>query len=54
METVVRSGFPSNHMCFLGPPGTGKTTIARIVTSILYDFGYIKENKCVQELTVVI
>ena len=37
-----------NHMCFLGPPGTGKTTIARIITSILYDFGYIKENKCVE------
>ena len=37
-----------NHMCFLGPPGTGKTTVARIVTKILYDFGYIKENKCVE------
>lgn len=37
-----------NHMVFLGPPGTGKTTIARILTRILYDFGYIKENKCVE------
>ena len=37
-----------NHMCFLGAPGTGKTTVARIITSILYDFGYIKENKCVE------
>lgn len=37
-----------NHMVFLGPPGTGKTTIARIITKILYDFGYIKENKCVE------
>lgn len=37
-----------NHMVFLGPPGTGKTTIARIITRILYDFGYIKENKCVE------
>ena len=37
-----------NHMCFLGSPGTGKTTIARIITRILYDFGYIKENKCVE------
>ena len=37
-----------NHMCFLGAPGTGKTTVARIITKILYDFGYIKENKCVE------
>lgn len=37
-----------NHMMFFGPPGTGKTTVARIVTKILYDFGYIRENKCVE------
>lgn len=37
-----------NHMVFLGPPGTGKTTIARIITKILYDFGYIKVNRCVE------
>lgn len=37
-----------NHMVFLGPPGTGKTTIARILTRILYDFGYIKDNRCVE------
>lgn len=37
-----------NHMVFLGPPGTGKTTIARIITKILYDYGYIRENKCVE------
>lgn len=37
-----------NHMCFLGAAGTGKTTVARILTSIFYDFGYIKQNKCVE------
>lgn len=37
-----------SHMVFLGPPGTGKTTVARILTRILYDYGYIKENKCVE------
>lgn len=37
-----------NHMCFLGSPGTGKTTVARILTRFLYDFGYISENKCVE------
>lgn len=37
-----------NHMVFLGSPGTGKTTVARILTTILYNFGYIRENKCVE------
>lgn len=36
------------HIAFLGSAGTGKTVTARIVTKILYDFGYIKENKCVE------
>ena len=38
----------SMHMCFTGNPGTGKTTVARIITGILYDMGYIKENKCIE------
>lgn len=36
------------HMVFLGAPGTGKTTVARIMTGILYKYGYIKENKLVE------
>ena len=36
------------HMVFLGNPGTGKTTIARMVANILYNLGYIKENKLVE------
>jgi Holliday junction resolvasome RuvABC ATP-dependent DNA helicase subunit len=35
-------------MFFTGNPGTGKTTVARIITGILYNMGYIKENKCVE------
>lgn len=38
----------SMHMCFLGNPGTGKTTVARIMTGILYQYGYIKINKCIE------
>jgi AAA+ superfamily predicted ATPase len=35
-------------MCFTGSPGTGKTTVARIITGLLYTMGYIKENKCIE------
>lgn len=38
----------SRHMCFLGNPGTGKTSICRIMTGFLYENGYIKENKYVE------
>ena len=37
-----------HHMVFYGPPGTGKTTVARIITGLLYDYGYIDENKTVE------
>ncbi|MEE5994361.1 MAG: dockerin type I domain-containing protein [Oscillospiraceae bacterium] len=36
------------HMVFYGSPGTGKTTVARIITGFLYKYGYIKENKYVE------
>lgn len=37
-----------NHMCFIGPPGTGKTTVARIMSGILYDLKIIKKNQVVE------
>ena len=36
------------HMVFLGNPGTGKTTVARIIVGILYNLGYIKQNKLIE------
>ena len=36
------------HMVFTGNPGTGKTTVARIVAEILYDLGVIHENKLIE------
>ena len=36
------------HMVFLGNPGTGKTTVARIVSKILYNLKYIKQDKLLE------
>ena len=36
------------HMLFLGNPGTGKTTVARLLADILFNLGYIKENKLIE------
>ena len=36
------------HMVFLGNPGTGKTTVARIVAGILYNLKYIRQNKLIE------
>ena len=36
------------HMVFLGNPGTGKTTVARMVAGILYNLKYIKQNKLIE------
>jgi type VII secretion ATPase EccA len=39
---------PSKHMIFTGPPGTGKTTIARVVANILAGLGVIGEPKLIE------
>lgn len=44
----MRVANASKHMIFTGPPGTGKTTIARIVANILAGLGVIGEPKLVE------
>ena len=36
------------HMIFKGNAGTGKTTVARLISEIYYNLGYIKRNKLVE------
>ena len=44
----MKVGQSSRHMIFTGPPGTGKTTIARVVANILAGLGVIAEPKLVE------
>lgn len=38
----------SYHMVFAGDPGTGKTTVAKLVAQALFEIGVIPENKCME------
>lgn len=47
-DGTLKIGSVNLHMIFLGNPGTGKTTIARLLCGILYNLHYIKENKLIE------
>lgn len=39
---------PSRHIVFAGNPGTGKTTVARVLASVYHKLGICRENKLVE------
>jgi probable Rubsico expression protein CbbX len=41
---------PNLHMCFTGPPGTGKTTVALRMADLLHRLGYTDTNQLVHAM----
>jgi probable Rubsico expression protein CbbX len=41
---------PNMHMCFTGPPGTGKTTVALRMADLLYRLGYLEQGHLVHAM----
>lgn len=47
-QSSIKIGKPNLHMIYSGPPGSGKTEVARIIAQIFHLLGYLKTDKVVE------
>lgn len=44
----IKLDAPNINMAFYGNPGTGKTTVARVIARILYELGYVRNSNILE------